>query len=189
MDKEEIRPFYSELQGYLSQTPHPENTADSTEDSGIWQTFNEIVDSLVRITKDDLNRLKIVPTQGGDHATRYEYLRVSLYRQKLGGLISYLHGKYFSDEPAPFSGSPHTVVTQSQTQEQAQSAYIQILLDLQSNIDEKIREHSEDTKEGGFLRKLKGSLSTAKNISEILTLVFSLAKEFGIDTNTLSTLF
>jgi hypothetical protein len=189
MDKKEIRPFYSELQGYLSQTPEPESRADNIENSNIWENFNEIVNSLELITKDDLKRFKIVPSQSAAYESSYQYISVSLYRHKLGGLISYLHGKYFSFERAPFSGGPSTVVTQSQTQEQAQSAYIQILLDLQSNIDEKIREHSEDTKEGGFLRKLKGSLSTAKNISEILTLVFNLAKEFGIDTNTLSTLF
>jgi hypothetical protein len=37
----------------------------------------------------------------------------------LGGLIAFLHGKYFPDEPAPFTGIPSQEINVSQQQNQS----------------------------------------------------------------------
>jgi hypothetical protein len=75
-------------------------------------------------------------------------IAVSTYRQKLGGLISWLHGKYFTDEPPPFSGMPSTVIIQVQQQ----SVSVQMLLDIQTKIDEALTK-AKGEKEQGFLKK------------------------------------
>lgn len=100
------------------------------------------------------------------------------YRIKLSGLISRLHGKYFSDEHPPFSSMPSMVITQHQVQNQA--AYIQILLDIQSKIDDKLREYKEDSKEKTFLEKVKSSLSGVGNIIELLCLILKIGNEIGL---------
>ena len=56
MDNNLIRPYYTELQGHLSQTPSPERSVENTEDSNIWETFNGILEALIKITGDDLSR-------------------------------------------------------------------------------------------------------------------------------------
>jgi hypothetical protein len=107
------------------------------------------------------------------------------YRQKLGGLISHLHGKYFADERAPFSGGPSTIITQSQQQSQ----FIQMVLDMQSKIDEQMPHFSEGSKEKGFLQKLKSSLSSISDVTQLLNQLFKLAKEFGLNIDSVSKIF
>jgi len=118
-------------------------------------------------------------------ATGEEYIFLSTYRQNLGGLISRLHGEYFSDEPAPFSGMPSTVI--SQTQQQNQS--IQMYLDIQNKIDHAIQNIEDESKEKKFLEKFKSTLSTASNVNELFKLCFQLAKEYGIRIVTLLKFF
>jgi len=103
---------------------------------------------------------------------------VLTYRNKLGGLIARLHGEYFSDEPAPFSGMPNTVI--NQTQQQSQNFQVQMLLEMQSKIDEKIPELKEGTKEKSFLDKIKSSLPSIKNTTELVSLVLKTGKDFGL---------
>jgi len=109
--KEDIRPTYAELQGYLSQAPSEEKSGP-IRDANLWNQVNETIDELNRISGEDYDRFKITP-QRYEH-NRIPYLDKDTYRSKLGGLISRLHGIYFSDEVAPFSGIPSTVIIKSQ---------------------------------------------------------------------------
>ena len=93
-------------------------------------------------------------------------------------MIARLHGEYFFDEPAPFSDMPNTVI--NQTQQQNQSFQVQMLLEVQSKIDEKISEFKEGTKEKSFLDKIKGSLSSIKNTTELFTLILKTGKDFSL---------
>ena len=180
MEKEKIRPIYSEFQGYLSQAPNPASPNSAISDNSLWNLQNETIKSLSELTAEDYSRFSIqgVRKRGGG-----EIIYLSTYRQKLGGLISYLHGKYFSDEQAPFSGMPNTVI--SQTQEQAQSTSIQVYLDIQSQIDHALHDVEAGSQEQNFLEKFKSTLSTAKNVNEIFKLALQLAKEYGIGISTL----
>ena len=175
--KEKVRPLYSELQGYLSQAP-PDEKHDIIHDESIWSLYNDSVRSLNKVSGVDYSRFIITSHAEG-------YITVSTYRQKLGGLISSLHAEYFSDEPAPFSGGPSTVITQ--TQQQSQS--VQMLLDIQSKIDEVLPRCEAGSPEQGFLQRLKDSLSTVSNVKELFNLCFKLAKEFGLSITTLMKLF
>jgi hypothetical protein len=181
MGKNEIRPLYSEFQGYLSQAPEPKDAYASLYDESMWDQYNNSIDLLNKTSGEDFSRFGITPQRGqtGD------FIRIVTYRQKLGGLISHLHGKYFSDEVPPFSGMPTTVIQQSQQQNQS----VQILLEVQSKIDEKINQFKEGSKERTFLQKLKGSLSSISNISQLFNTLFSLAEQNGITVGTLSSIF
>ena len=60
MDKEKIRPIYSELQGYLSQTPLPDKS-DIIHDASVWKQYNESIDELNEVTTKDYSRFRIEP--------------------------------------------------------------------------------------------------------------------------------
>jgi len=143
MEKDKIRPYYSELQGYLSQAPTV-TKPDALYDKSFWEQFNQTVDIISSQTGEDYNRFKVIPYE----SMAGLIIAVSTYRQKLGGFISWLHGKYFTDEPPPFSGMPSTVITQVQQQ----SVSVQMLLDIQTKIDEALTK-AKGEKEQGFLKK------------------------------------
>ncbi len=173
--KDQVRPIYSELQGYLSQAPSFKDQPWTTEQS-IWNQYNGTVDELNKVFDQEhkYDRFKIIPSRRGDFIS----IDMADYRNKLGGLISRLHAEYFSDEPAPFSGMPSTIITQHQVQNQ--STYVQILLDIQSKIDEKLKEHKDGSKEKTFLEKIKSSLSKVGNISDLLSLILKTGVDAGL---------
>jgi len=181
MEKEKIRPLYSELQGYLSQAPIDKTPNETVWDKSLWEQYNDSIKLLSETSNDDHSRFLIKP-EIGDLGP---FIYISSYRQKLGGLISNLHGKYFSDEQAPFSGMPSTIISQSQQQDQS----VQMYLNIQSKIDHALRDVENGSQEKGFLEKFKNTLSTASNVNELFKLCFNLAKEYGIGISTLLRFF
>ncbi len=179
MEKEKIRPLYSEFQGYLSQAPEPKVSYDPIHDHSLIEHYHATIKLLSSVAGEDYSRFCVQPPRN-EH-----WVYIITYRQKLGGLISYLHGRYFPGEPAPFSGGPSTVITQSQQQSQ----FIQMVLDMQSKIDEQMPHFSEGSKEKGFLQKLKSSLSSISNVTQLLNQLFKLAKEFGLNIDSVSKIF
>ncbi|MBP7060993.1 MAG: hypothetical protein KBA91_03390 [Candidatus Moranbacteria bacterium] len=179
--KEQIRPIYSELQGYLAQAPKVEGKSLYREEAvALAKQLSGAIEELNTLTGEDYNKFKA--------ETFSEYiltLDMNVYRLRLGGLISRLHGKYFFDEPAPFSGMPSMVITQSQSQ----SLQIQMFLDFQSKLDEKINKLPKDDKNRTFLEKVKSSLSGVKSFSDLVSLVVSTAKSFGLSTEDIVNLF
>jgi len=186
--KEKIRPIYSELQGYLSQAPKLESLLDRSSDSVLWTQVNNAINELNSVSGKNYDNFKINPefmNQSG--MVSHQYVKISAYRSKLGGLIARLHAEYFADEIVPFSGMPSTVITQQQTQSQV--TYVQILLDIQSKIDEKLRGYKEGSNEKNFLEKVKDSLSKVGNIVELLALILRTGKEFGLTIEQVLKLF
>ena len=177
MTKEKIRPIYSELQGYLAQAPEIKDASDSIYDLSIINQYNKTIKELSDISEKDYERFQI---KGREikRGESYESVKIITYRGKIGGLVASLYGEYFSDEPAPFSGMPNTVI--NQTQQQNQSFQVQMLLEIQSKIDEKISEFKEGTKEKNFLDKIKGSLSSIRNTTELLALILKSGKDFSL---------
>jgi hypothetical protein len=183
MDKKKIRPLYSEFQGYLSQAPTPQKPKDSLNDNSIWDQYNNSVKLLSEVTKKDYSRFLIEPLKS-QYST---FILVNTYRQKLGGLISNLHGDFFSDEQPPFSGMPRTII--SQTQEQAQSTHVKVYFDIQDKIDRALQGVEDGTKEASFLETFKSALREASDVNEIFKLCFQLAKDYGIGIATLLKFF
>lgn len=177
--KEKIRPIYFELQGYLSQAPELKNPADRTEDKTLWDQVNNTINELNTVSGKNYDNFKLNPVFINQRGLiPHHAIKISAYRLKLGGLIARLHGEYFSDEPAPFSGMPTTVI--SQTQQQTQSFQVQMLLEIQSKIDERVSKFDEGSKERTFLEKIKSSLVSVKNITELIMLILATGKGLGL---------
>lgn len=183
--KEQVHPIYSELQGYLSQAPAGDKGL--IFESSIWEQYNQTIDELNNVTGKNYDRYKVEVRSINWRGTIRLVINSQSYRIKLGGLIFRLHGEYFSDEPPPFSGMPSTVITQHQIQNQV--TYVQILLDVQSKIDEKLQEYKEESKEKNFLEKIKNSLSRTGNIIELINLVLKTGKELDLTIEQLLKMF
>ena len=77
----------------------------------------------------------------------------------------------------------------NQSQQQSQSVTVQMLLDVSSKIDEHLLKGNINEKEKGFLQKIKGSLSSVRNIIDLISLVLKTAKDFNLDINYIGKLF
>lgn len=172
MTKEKIGPIYSELQGYLSQAPKIRNDIDVSNNISLIKQCNETIDELNNVSNKNYDRFKVKERDFDG------MFNITNYKSNLGGLIAKLHREYFSDEPAPFGDMPNTII--NQTQQQTQSFQVQMLLEIQSKIDEKIPEFKEGTEEKSFLDKIKSSLPSIKNTTELLALILKTGKDFGL---------
>jgi len=179
--KSKVKAIYYELQGYLSQTPKPQQPSDIFSSDDPWRQYNEAIGELSKITGDDYERFMIKPK----HRDGYNIVHLITYRQALGGIVNRIHGTYFPDEIRPFSGSPHTVISQSQNQTQS----VQMILDFQSKIDRELTKSKDDPKKTGLLNRVKSQLSHVKDVNELLKLLLKTAKEFGVNMSDLITLF
>lgn len=174
-DKKKIRPVYSELQGYLNQAPNiGEHGNSTTRDQTLWTQLNSTIDELGEVSEADFSKFKVTGIKQGQG---YLYINVSEYRTKLGGLITRLHGTYFSDEQAPFYGMPSTTITVSNQQEQSQ--HQTMVLELQSLIDKKLV-GLPDGNEKSFLSSLKQGLGTVKDFASLMVLISTLGQKYGV---------
>ncbi len=181
--KNKIRPIYAELQGYMSQAPAANNS--STDDNTLWKQLNNTIDELTEVSGGEYSKFKI--TNIDYYSGGAAFMNVSEYRSKLGGLIARLHGEFFHEEPAPFSGMPSTVIHQNQYQQQ--TVQIKMLLEIQSKVDEKIKEAPEGSKERSFLEQLKSGLYAVSGVTELVALILKLAHDTGLHTADLIKLF
>lgn len=173
--KNKVRPIYSELQGMLSQAPKVDGYM-YRDQKELWERFNYLLQKLQEITQDkEYGNLQINPRIDDTELI----VTASEYRGKVSGLISRLHGTYFYNEPAPFSGISAQVI--SQVQSQHQSTQVIMLLEVQDRINQQIPKFEEGSKERGFLEAVKSKLSTIKDAIEFAKLVVVTAKDFGLD--------
>jgi hypothetical protein len=177
-EKQKIKPIYAELQGYLSQAPSISDKSRIFNDMTLAQQVNSSIKELNEVFEENYDKFSIEEKTIEWNGRYRKVIEIKSYRTKLGGLIARLHGKYFSDEPAPFSGMPNTVI--NQTQNQSQSVQIQILLETQSIIDNALHNVEKGSDEENFLNKIKDSLSSVKSVTELISLILSSAKEFGL---------
>ncbi len=174
--KNQIRPLYSEFQGYLSQAPTSSGSSRTIYDEDMWNQYNDALKLLSKVAEKDYDRFIISP-KPSSRSSSHLYVPTDIYRQKIGGLISNLHGEYFSDEPSPFSGMPSTVITQTQQQ----SMTIQLVLDIQSKIDELLPNLDAGSKKQQFLEKFKSILSSVLNVNDLIGKCMKLAHEFDLN--------
>ena len=166
MEREKLRPLYSELKRHLAQAPTGQTASEGFSDKSVWMQYNEAVNSVNEILGKDYSRFLVTPENVINGIKGRKLVRITTYRQKLGGIISSLHGQYFADEPNPCEVTPSTIINQNQ--QVNQSVHIQMLLELQSKIDEKVPHLPEGSKERNFLQKFKSSLSSISNITQLL---------------------
>lgn len=182
--KEEIRPLYSRLQGLLGQAAEANQSYDHMRAQPLCDLANATIDELSTKSGSDYSLHKFNNELWGDYDDKCIYLVA--YRGKLGGLIAELHGTYFFDEPAPFSGMPSMVITQNSAQ--STSVQISILLEMQSKIDELLNK-TEKPEEKNFLQKVKSELPSMKNVVELIALIIKTAQTFGVSLERIAELF
>lgn len=177
--KNKIRPIYSELQGYLSQAPSGDKGLIFEE--SIWNQHNQTIDELNAVSGKNYDRYKVEVKNINWNRTPKCVIDSQSYRIKLGGLISRLHGEYFSDEQPPFSGMPTTVINTTQSQNQSQS--ISMLLEIQERVISEIPNYKPETGERKFLEKVKSILPSIKTGTDILSSILKIGSEFGLHTS------
>jgi len=64
-----------------------------------------------------------------------------------------------------------------------------MLLEIQSKIDEKLHELESEDKKRGFLEKVKGALTSARNTAELIALILSTGQQFDLTIKELFELF
>lgn len=180
-ETKKVRQLYSELQGRLSQAPtFSKENYGKTYDSGLWNQLNTIVDLLNELTKNDYNRFKLNPENDENWGP---FIKLSEYRSNLNALIMNLHAEYFGDEPSPFGGSPHTVVTQTQSQQVS----VVIALELQTLIDKQLYGNKELTdNEKSFLEKVKAELPNIKTITDLIATILKIGGALGLSISAIS---
>lgn len=169
------------MKGLLSQIPPVESNDPDKPSFSLSQLsyFEAIIKGIGKILPDDdLSRFKVDRI---DYFGNKDGFSISEFRQKVSGLMMFLYGNYFENENEPFSGHPSTII--SQNQQQNQSANIQILLNFQSILDEKISKFSEGSKERGFLGKIKNSLSSVKDANQLVLTILGLGSQLGLTVN------
>lgn len=177
--KNKIRPIYSELQGCLSRAPSPERNTIMDQPE-FWNHHNSIIDELNQVTGENYDKYKIQVENINWNGSYRQKIDIQTYRTKLAGLISRLHGAYFSDEQPPFSEMPNTVINQTQNQSQSQS--VSVLLEIQEKIISEIGNHSEGSKERNFLQKIKDLLPSIKTTTEIFSTILKIGADFGLSS-------
>lgn len=185
INKDDVRPYYEELIGYMAQAPSLDKVAYLRNEHAMWNQYHSAIDKLQEITSDDFERFKVTTRNDVDDLV----VNNTEYRTKLNGLIMHLHAKYFRDESAPFGGVPSTVINQSQ--QQTQQTQIVMITEIQSLIDKKLYGESDklDEKEKNFLEKVKASLPTIKSAVEVIQLIVTLAKNSSLDLNQVAKIF
>ena len=170
--KEQVRPLYGQLQGLLKGLPNRDGYFRGEES---WLLYHQVIEELNNITGKDYNLFKVKTDGVGQGAS----VDLEAYRTQVSSLISRLQGEFFHEEPADGS-TPSTIINQNQTSTQNQSTNIQIALDIQGRVSEKIEDHKEGSQERSFLEKLKGKLNGVNGFFGALKVILDTAKDYGL---------
>ena len=173
--QDEIRHIYHELQGYVSQAPSHNDSGPYIQHDAVWKQANQTIEELNGISGKDYSRFKMIPRRIG--SSQRDVLDKDTYRTNLAGLVARLHGEYFASEPAPFGGMPSTVISQTQVQSQTQT---QMVLDLQTKIDDQLRKLEPGDKRHTFLEKVKSALASVKDYAGLHALYITTAQQCGL---------
>lgn len=174
----EIKGVYEELKGVLSSI---ENKDSWFDDNSFSNHANRVISRVGTLCPEinDIDSYKIQPEY---IQQRGNIIQPIPAKAKLKSLIGRIRGSYEMEDSAVNTG--HTFI---QTQQQQMN--IELLLDVRGQIDKHIQEYSKEQPERKFLEEVKSKLSTVKSAIDVLRLIISAAKEFGISLATLLKIF
>ncbi len=185
-----IRPIYEELLGCLSEAPSGSDGPVITN-SGVWEPYHATIDELNRITRNDYKKYRVNIRSGHDEGGFWQQVDVCEYRSKISSLISRLHGQYFPTDTSPLSSSPGMII--NQVQQQSQTIYVQIAMELAEQLGRKERDFKEGSKERGFIDRAKGYLKSATtgvtSMAHLITALLKMAKECGLSIEDVQGIF
>ncbi len=187
---EKIKAIYGELKGYLDQAPVYEQSSHYLSDETLWEQYNACITELTEVSEEDYSRFLIggsslISLHGGKKG-----LPLSVYKQRLGGIIGALHSTYFSQEKPPFNwGNEGASTVVSQNQSQSQSFRVELVLEVQELVMSKMDKYDEGTKEKKFLTKVKELLSGVSTGTQLINMICKEAKSLGLTVEQIIDLF
>jgi hypothetical protein len=185
INKEDVRPFYVELLVCFRGVSVLEDDTAIVRKTD-WKQYNDVLIKLDKVTRlDYYKRYAITKDDLDSYWLKPSSLRACTYLHKLCCIITILYEVYFSDETPPFADMPTTIITQTQNQ----SLQVQLLLEVNDLIHKKLSTVPEGSKEKTFLEKIKVSLSSVKDVSQLVSLLVTTAQQLGITIEQLKTLF
>ena len=186
----EIRPIYEELLGCLLEAPNGSNGPVIT-DSRVWELYHATIDELNRITGNDYGKYRVNGRSGHDERGFWQQVSISEYKSKISSLIGRLHAQFFPTEPSHLSSSPAMIV--NQVQQQSQTVYIQIAVELAEQLTRKEQDFKEGSKERRFIDRAKGYLKSATtgvtNTAHLITALLRMARECGLSIDDVQGVF
>jgi hypothetical protein len=181
--KEELKPIYEELQGYLQQA----DMADAYNHE-LWQNYHRVIALLNELSDEDFNRFQvtIIPHNTYQHVPLPEHVDPGEYKAKLTGLVRYLHAKYFPNEPHPLDFRPLTVLSQSQTP----SVPVQMLREITEHLSRHVTQFQEGSKERGFIDQVRGSgVRGPTTVAEAILWLLKTAGDYGLNVEDMRRVF
>jgi len=174
----EVKGAYEELKGVLSSI---ENKDSWFDDNGFADHANRVITRVGSLCSEitDIESYKIRPEYIQQRGNIIEPIPT---KAKLKSLIGRIKGIYELEESSANTG--HTFI---QTQQQQMN--IELLLDVRGQIDKHLQDYSKDQPERKFLEEVKSKLSTVKSAIDVLRLIISTAKEYGVSLATLLKIF
>ena len=174
----EIKGVYEELKGVISSI---ENKDSWFDDNGFADHANRVIARVGSVCSEitDIESYKIRPEYIQQRGNIIEPIPT---KAKLKSLIGRLNGLYELETSAVNTG--HTFI---QTQQQQMN--IELLLDIRGQIEKHLQDYSEEQPERKFLEEVKSKLSTVKSAIDVLRLIISTAKEYGISLVALLKIF
>lgn len=158
----------------------------------LWERLHELIKKLNAIERSNseaignFDEYQIPMESNGDNPC----VRVDVYRGMLGGLIDRLYGEFFYDEQQPFSGPAPSNLEINTSMQQNQSQTVTLVIqEFTQLIDKKLPFYDKETPERSFLEKLKETVGQAKDASEIVSTVLSVAKTVGLGIDALGKMF
>lgn len=176
--KESIKPYYEELKGMMENMPEENLFIDKGISEKYNKTLQKISDLIPEILFDEYSiqsEYVELQFQGGQ-----QKIDRNQYRMKLGALIGQMRGRFDFDSQSSNGG--HTFI-------QNQVVSVELVLNLQEKIIKLIDNYSEGTPERSFLEKVKESISTIKNGTDIIRIVLAEAQRAGISIDKLISIF
>jgi hypothetical protein len=169
-----IKAYYEELKGMREAIP----VAGWFDDDGISEKYHQTLNKLSKVISNfEINEYKVQPRH---LAQRGMIIDTNQYKTNINSIIGHLKGRFDFDNNQSASG--HTFI-------QNQSVSIELVLNLQEKIINLEREYEEGTPEKTFLQKLKKSLSSIKDATDVVGTVLSEAQKAGVTLEKLTSMF
>ena len=153
-----------------------------TNDLSLLDRFNNSLNRLNKLTDNQYLDFKLLPFRG----SHSEYLSIDNYRTTLSGLIFKLHSDFFSQEQYPITKSESGQIIFNQNISQTQNISINLF---KEQIENKLKDYKEGTKERSFLNDLNNYLTTTNNLTDIFKKTIDLANKIGLSFESLSNIF
>ena len=175
--EKEIKGIYEELKGVAYAIKEDVSWFD---DNGFTDHANQIIRRIPEFCVEIQDIRPYLIDKKYNNGRNTYIVNTTPTRAKLNSIIGRLKGLYNLDISALNNGN---TIIQNQSQNQSQS--LTILLDLQEKIINEIAKHKKGSNERNFLEKFKSSLSSIKNIIDILAITLKTGAEYGLDPSTI----